>query len=54
MAILDLKRTMEAMQVPSTVYNNTFNITGDDPDAIADEVSSIFQHDIERGDAVWA
>lgn len=54
MAILDLKKTMEAMQVPSNVYNNTFNISGNDPDTIADEISGIFQHDIERGDAVWA
>lgn len=33
--------------------NNTFNITGDDPKAIANEVSFILQKQVERKDAVW-
>ena len=37
-----------------TVNNNTFNITGDDPKAIADEVSRILQNKVERRDAAWA
>ena len=37
-----------------TVVNNTFNITGDDPKAIANEVSRILQNGVERRDAVWA
>lgn len=36
-----------------TVNNNTFNITGDNPKAIADEVSRILQTKVERRDAVW-
>lgn len=34
--------------------NNTFNITGDDPRAIADEVSKVLQMQVERRGAVWA
>lgn len=36
------------------VNNNTFYITGDDPRAIANEVSRILQEDVERTGAVWA
>ena len=36
------------------VNNNTFNITGDDPKAIANEVSNILQRQIERRGAAWA
>lgn len=35
-------------------YSNTFNITGDDPEAIAREVSRILQNQVGRRDAVWA
>lgn len=38
----------------SVVNNNTFNITGDDPKAIANEVSNILQRQIERRGAAWA
>ena len=34
--------------------NNTFNIYGDDPRAIADEVSRIIQRQVERREASWA
>lgn len=34
--------------------NNTFNISGDDPRAIADEVSRVLQMQVERRGAVWA
>lgn len=34
--------------------NNTFNISGDDPRAIADEVSKVLQMQVERRGAVWA
>ena len=37
-----------------TTNNNTFNIQGDDPEAIALEVSRILQTDVERTGAVWA
>lgn len=40
--------------VPGDTYNNTFNITGDDPKAIADEVLYVFQKQIERKGATWA
>ena len=36
------------------VNNNTFNITGDDPQAIANEISNILQSQVERRDSVWA
>ena len=35
------------------VNNNTFNITGDDPYEIANEVSRILQDEVERRNAVW-
>lgn len=35
------------------VNNNTFNITGDDPKSIAEEVSNILQRQVERTNAVW-
>lgn len=34
--------------------NNTFNISGDNPRAIADEVSRVLQMQVERRGAVWA
>lgn len=34
--------------------NNTFNISGDDPRAIADEISRVLQMQVERRGAVWA
>lgn len=36
------------------VNNNVFNISGGDPQAIAEEVSNILQSQVERRDAVWA
>ena len=37
-----------------TINNNTFNITGDDPKSIAEEVSNILQRQVERRGAAWA
>lgn len=39
---------------PNMTQNNTFNISGDDPRAIADEVSRVLQMQVERRGAVWA
>lgn len=36
------------------INNNTFNITGSDPQAIASEVSNILQSQVERRDSLWA
>lgn len=36
------------------VYNVTFNITGNDPQAIADEVSKRFQQEVSRRNLKWA
>ena len=38
---------------PGQTFNNTFNIQGDDPRAIATEVSRIIQRQTERKEAVW-
>ena len=49
--------TPEASQVSndnSAHINNTFNITGNNPQDIADQVSRKIQRDIERRNAVWA
>lgn len=53
----NLKNTLSNLMSKNqngTTNNNVFNITGDDPKAIADEVSKILQQDVERRDAVWA
>lgn len=39
---------------PGVTNNNTFNITGDNPKEIAEEVSRILQNKVERRDAAWA
>lgn len=39
---------------PGTTQNNTFNITGDNPKEIANEVSRILQKQVERRGAAWA
>ena len=47
----------EAKAVTNTVansINNTFNISGDNPKEIANEVSRIIQKQIDRRDSVWA
>ena len=38
----------------STSIQNTFNITGDDPKEIANEISTILQTQVDRRNAVWA
>lgn len=55
-AMLDTLRTTLSNMGSNggTVNNNTFNITGDDPKAIADEVSRILETKVERRDAAWA
>lgn len=51
----NLKNTLSNLASDGgTVNNNTFNITGDDPKAIADEVSRILNNKTERRDAAWA
>lgn len=39
---------------PNNTQNNTFNITGDNPKEIANEVSRILQRQVERRGAAWA
>lgn len=39
---------------PSIEQNNNFNIQGDNPREIADEVSHILQKQVERRNAIWA
>lgn len=52
----DLRSIMEdvANNQNGAVTNNTFNITGDNPREIAEEVSRIIQRQIERREASWA
>lgn len=37
-----------------STYNNVFNISGESPKEIANEVSRILRHQVERKDASWA
>lgn len=53
-AIEKLMSVLGSDLAPGDTYNNTFNITGDDPKAIADEVLYVFQKQIERKGATWA
>jgi len=54
-AIESLRASLSGMTTGNTVnQNNTFNISGDDPKAIAEEVNNILQNQIDRKDAVWA
>ncbi|MBP5598000.1 MAG: hypothetical protein J6Y02_21710 [Pseudobutyrivibrio sp.] len=52
-ALDDLMATISGDYHPGDTINNTFNITGDDPRAIAEEVGNILQADVERRNAVW-
>ena len=55
-AFEDLKATLNSFSKNTgrPTQNNNFYITGDDPRAIADEVSRILQQDVEQKGAVWA
>ena len=48
------KAVKELTEKPPQVFENTFHITGDNPDQIAEKVSEIIQHQVERRDAAWA
>lgn len=52
--ISKLKSKIDKMsESPTKVFNNTFNIKGDNPKEIAEEVSRIIRQQIERKDKVW-
>lgn len=56
-AMDELYSSINGIGPGSTTNNaqtNYFNITGNDPKAIADEVSQILQRQVERRDAQWA
>lgn len=54
-AINKLQDTLSNMLgKPSIEQNNNFNIQGNNPKEIADEVSHILQKQVERRDATWA
>lgn len=47
-------RDDESVTAPNVTNNNTFNISGDNPKEIAEEVSKILKKQVERKDASWA
>ena len=50
----EFKASVNSNKSPTT-QTNTFNINGaKDPKAVADEVSSIIQNQVDRRNAVWA
>ena len=49
----ELKNLLNGKIQNGVTNNNVFNITGDDPKEIAEEVSRILQNDVERREAVW-
>lgn len=56
-ALDELKSQLNAMaqaQQPIQTFNNTFNITGDNAEELAEQLSSILQQQLERSGAVWA
>lgn len=51
----DLKEfAKELEENVGTTFNNEFNIQSDDPKGVANEVSGVIQHQIERRREVWA
>ena len=48
------KQMADFINTPNTAITNTFNITGDNPQAIANEVSKIISKQTQRESAVWA
>ena len=53
-ALSDLRDLLNGNGSVGTTNNNVFNITGDNPKEIAEEVSRILQKDVERRNAAWA
>ena len=54
-AIGKLQSTLSnLLSKPSIEQNNHFDIRGDNPKEIADEVSHILQKQVERRNATWA
>lgn len=53
-AMQGLSSSISGIERPNgPVYNNEFYIQGEDPEAIAQEVSVILQKQVERREAVW-
>lgn len=53
-AIQGLSASLNGVERPNgPVYNNVFEIHGEDPETIAQEVSIILQKQVERREAVW-
>lgn len=54
-AIDELKSVLSGFEKNQNgiVNNNTFNVTGNNPREIADEISRILQNQVERRDAAW-
>jgi hypothetical protein len=48
------KAVKELASNPAKTFENTFNISGNNPKEIAEEVSRIIQRQVERRDASWA
>lgn len=48
------KAVKELVSNPTKTFENTFNISGNNPKEIADEISRIIQRQVERRDASWA
>ena len=48
------KQTATSQTPQETVINNTFNVTGDNPEEIAEEISRILQLQVDRRNAKWA
>jgi tape measure domain-containing protein len=48
------KAVKDLASKPSRIFENTFNITGNNPKEIAEEVSRIIQRQVDRREASWA
>ena len=54
-ALRKIEKTLSGLaERPGIEQNNTFSISGNDPKAIADEISHVLQQQVERRRATWA
>lgn len=53
-SLFDRLSSLAGNQTTSNTFTNTFNITGNNPQEIAEEVSNIIQSQVERRSASWA
>ena len=52
--VSDQPQAVQQTAASQDTFNNTFNITSNDPNAVAEKVSRIIRNQVNRKQAVWA